>query len=71
MRMSFDFKEKFDRSGNSSLSGTIGIDPVISWIHLRNTSQRFGRKTTVRIARTFIGERPHLAGSGPAAFGWF
>jgi hypothetical protein len=30
MRMAFDFKEKFDRSGISSLSGTIEIDRVIS-----------------------------------------
>jgi hypothetical protein len=29
MRMAFDFKEKFDRSGISSLSGTIEIDRSI------------------------------------------
>ena len=30
MRVAFDFKEEFCRSGNFSLSGTIGIDRVIS-----------------------------------------
>jgi hypothetical protein len=50
MRMAFDFKEKFDRSGVSSLSATIEIDRSIFLESAISTAPSTWPKTTVSIS---------------------
>jgi hypothetical protein len=69
MRMAFDFKEKIDRFGISSLSGTIEIDRSIFLESAISTAPSTWSKTAVSVFRTLIGKRPHRAVHQRSAFG--
>jgi hypothetical protein len=67
MRMAFDFKEKFDRSGVSSLSATIEIDRSI-FPRIRHHYRTIDVAENYRQHLSLIEKRPQRAVYGEPAF---
>jgi len=67
--MAFDFKEKFDRSGVSSLSAPIEIDRSIFLESAISTAPSTWPKTTVSLF-VLAGETADYAAFIVSGFGW-